>query len=194
MTQLRAEIGHSGPVTITPGPFPAPKPRPSGWWFVVGVVLLLAAAATFVWFLFLAIDEFGDVEARVPADGAAHQVTVAPDEDKFLWVREYDVADCVISDQTRGVFVEVRPVSATYRRGGSSGWVADGRFDGGSGRLEVTCATSGGPAEIGPAVDVSSFVTSLLLAILLPLTLGFAGVIVLVVTGILWAVRPRRTT
>ena len=159
---------------------------------MVGVVLLLAAVAAFVWFLVRAIDGFGDVEASIPANGAAHQVTVAPEEEKFLWVREYDVADCQIRDQGRGVAVEVRPVSATYKRGGS--WVADARFDGGSGRLEVACATSGGPAEIGPAVDVPSFVTSLLLAILLPLALGLAGVVVLIVTGILWAVRPARSS
>ena len=177
-------------MTATPGPFPAPKPRPSWWWFVVGAVLLLAAAASFVWFLFLAVDDFGDVEARVPADGAVHQVSVSPEEDKFLWVRENDAADCLVRDQARDVAVVLGPLSATYVRGS---WVADSRFSSGSGSLAVTCASSGGPAEIGPAVDVPSFVTSLLLAILLPLALGFAGVVVLVVTGILWAVRPRRT-
>ena len=45
-----------------------------------------------------------------------------------------------------------------------------------------------------PAVDVVAFVVSLLLAIGLPLLFGGAGVAVIVVTGVLWAVRPARSS
>lgn len=181
------------PMSTTPPPFPPPRPRPSGWWFVVGVALLLAAGAVFGWFLFRAIDGFAEIEAHVPADGAVHEVDVGAEEDKFLWVQEHAAADCQVRDRGRGSEIEILPVSGTYSRADlSEAWVADGHFDSGSGRLSVTCSTSGGPAEIGPAVDIGGFLTSLLLAIGVPLLLGGGGVVVLVVTGLLWAIRPAR--
>ena len=165
---------------------------------MVGAALLLAAGAAFVWFLFRAWDGFADVEAHVPSDGVAHQVTVSPDGEKFFWAQEYDAADCDVRDLGRRAVVDLRPINGTYNRSAGNYhegvWFAEARFDGGSGRLEVTCATTGGPAEIGPAVDVVSFVTSLLLAILLPLALGGAGLAVILVTAVLWVTRPARTS
>jgi len=161
---------------------------------VVGAALLLAAIPAFVWFLIRAIDGFADIEAHVPADGAAHQISVTADEEKFLWAHENDETDCQIRDLVRGTALTVHALGGTYTRSDSSeAWVAEGRFDSGSGRLAVTCSTSGGAAEIGPAVDVFSFVVTLLLAIGLPFLFGGAGVAVIVVTGVLWAVRPARS-
>ena len=154
---------------------------------MVGCVLLLVGTAAFGWFLYRSIEGFADVEARVPADGAAHQITVTPDDEKFLWVREDSGTECQVLDRGGTVAVTIRPVKGSYTR---STWVAAGRFDSGTGHLTVTC--SAGPAEIGPEVDVASFVINLLLAIGLPLLLGGAGLAVIVVTGVLWALRPKR--
>ena len=167
--------------------FPGSKARPSGWWFVVGVVLLLAGAASFGWFLYRSVDGFAEIEARVPADGAAHQVNIAPDREMFLWVQDDGGTECQVLDRGGTEAVTIHAVSGSYTR---ASWVAAGRFGSGTGRLTVTC--TGGPAEIGPEVDVGAFVINLLLAIGLPLLLGGAGLAVIVVTGVLWAVRPAR--
>ena len=66
-----------------------------------------------------------------------HQVTVDRDGRPFLWVREDDDADCEIRGPP-GAASRMGPVDGTYAartRSASGAWVADGRFDAGSGQL-----------------------------------------------------------
>lgn len=186
----------SVPPGYPPGPPPRPaRPRPSGWWFVVGGGLVALAAilgiVLFVWTLW----PLFHTDAKVRADGQAHAVTVATDGDRMLW-RSSDVfdPDCAVVDSVSGQQVDLRPVTSQITRDfGSGSWTAAYRFAPGSGELEVTCAPTTGRAayvEIGPAPTVAGIVGGLVATIAVPGLLGLLGVVALIVTGILWATRP----
>ena len=177
-----------------PGAFPPAKKRPSGWWFLVGGLLLVAAVVTAVLLFVRTLSSFMEVEARVPADNAPHAVEVGTDGDRFLWAREGGTADCVLVERGSGTPVHLEPVLGSFTRSGGSGeWQAVARFDPGSGDLEFTCLSAGGPAEIGPELRMGSFMGAIVLTVVLPLVLGLAGLVVLLVTGILWSSRPPRS-
>jgi len=188
------------PSGYPPGQPPLPtKHRPSGWWFVVGaglvVAALVAAVGLFVWTL----SAFFETDATVRADGQTHSVTVATDGDRMLW-RDDDVfdPDCSIVDARTGEEIDLRPVTSQFTKDfGEGEWTAAYRFDPGSGDLEVTCAAArdlddGGEVQIGPAPSIGGFVGGLLATIAVPSLLGLFGLAILIVTGILWSTRPAR--
>ncbi|MFC7496143.1 MULTISPECIES: hypothetical protein [unclassified Nocardioides] len=198
---------------VPPGypPVPPPRPtkyRPSWAWFVVGGVLIVvglaAGVALFIWTL----SAFFTTDARVPADGQPHVVTVGTDGDRMLW-RDDDVFDpgCRIVDTATGEEIRLHPVTSQLSRNTGDGErIASYRFDPGSGQLEVTCAPQSGPdadgfddrdpeiqdVEIGPAPSVGGFIGGLIATIAVPTLLGLLGLATLVVTGVLWATRPAR--
>lgn len=170
-------------------------------WFVVGVGLILvglvAGVALFIWTL----APFFSTDARVPADGRPHVVEVGTDGDRMLW-HDDDLADpgCRLVDQASGRELSLRPVDheftrATPRHGDL---IAAYRFAPGSGHLEVTC--SGPVADddgfedvvIGPAPNIRSFVGGLIATIAVAAFLGLLGLVTLIVTGVLWTIRPAR--
>ena len=66
-------------------------------------------------------------------------------------------------------------------------------FDPGSGNLDITCAGEPGTEiEIGPAPSLTGLVGGILAAVGIPLLLGGAGFLIVVITGILFATRPPR--
>lgn len=173
--------------------------RPSGWWFALGAVLVLAGLVTAGVLLVGTLRGFLTTDVSVPVDGRAHRVEVATDGDRLLWVDEAAAAPtCRVVDTATGEKVELRGPGAELRRRHGSGddQIGARRFAPGSGRLEVTCtgaaSRSSALVEIGPAPDLPAFAGSILAAILVPLLLGGAGLSVLLVTGILFATRPAR--
>jgi hypothetical protein len=197
------------PSGYPPGTPPRPQRyRPSWAWFVVGagliVVGLAAGVALFVWTL----SAFFSTDARVPADGQPHTVTVGTDGDRMLW-RGDDVLDpaCRIVDTANGRELRLRPVGADLSRDTprDGEMVAAYRFAPGSGELEVTCTvqsdvggdpdwqmTFGEKVVIGPAPSIGSFVVGIVATIAVPGLLGVLGLATLIVTGVLWATRPAR--
>lgn len=193
------------PSGYPPGYRPPPaKYRPSAAWFVVGIGLVLAAAAVavgmFVWLLV----GFLHTDATVSVDGQPHRVTVGTDGDRMLWTSAAGQS-CRVVDLATGQQVPMGRVSGSFTRSDSNGdFTGVQRFDPGSGRLEVTCTPFAGPRDvaggdtvlIGPMPRIGSFVVGILVAILVPGLLGLAGFVVLMVTGILWSTRqprPKRT-
>jgi hypothetical protein len=182
------------PSGYPPGQPPLPpKKRPSGWWFVVGVALIVAAIAAGIGLFIWTLSGFLDTDATISADGQPHHVTVGTSEDRMLWLEDGFGQECAIVDQRSGAQIRLHPVSADYTRSDSSGdWSGFARFDPGSGDLEVTCTASDGAVLIGPAPQIGSFVGGILATIFAPLLLGLAGLVVLIVTGILFTTRPAR--
>jgi hypothetical protein len=190
------------PSGYPPGHAPPPrKARPSAWWFGLGLALIGAAVVAgvglFVWTLhgFLATD------VDVARDGRAHSVEVSTDGDRMLWAPEYESTPaCRVVDRATGDEVPLRGAGGDFRRndGGSAGdWRGLWRFDPGSGTLEITCEETGprpsSTVEIGPAPRIGNFLLGILATILVPAVLGLSGVVVLIVTGILYSTRPART-
>jgi hypothetical protein len=184
---------YPGPPGYPPGQPPLPaKKRPSGWWFVVGGALIVAAIAAGVGLFVWTLSGFLATDARIPADGRAHQVTVGTGEDRMLWLENGLPQECGIVDLETGDPITLDPVAGSYERSDSHGsFRGVARLDPGSGDLEVTCRPAG-TAVIGPAPKIGSFVGGLLATIFVPLLLGLSGLAVLIVTGILFASRPAR--
>jgi hypothetical protein len=188
------------PSGYPPGQPPLPpKHRPSGWWFVVGAGLIVAALVAAVGLFIWTLSAFFETDATVRADGQAHSITVDTDGDRMLW-RDDDVFDpnCSIVDVRTGDQIDLRPVTSQFTKDfGEGEWTAAYRFDPGSGSLEVTCAAArdlddGGEVQIGPAPSIGGFVGGLLATIAVPSLLGLFGLATLIVTGILWSTRPAR--
>ena len=156
--------------------------------------MIVAAVAAGIGLLVWTLGGFLTTDATIAVDGRAHSVSVPTDGDRFLWVQEYDAASCSIIDTATGSEVAYAPLGGSYTRsGGSDAWVADRRFDPGSGRLEVTCAGADGSVQIGAAPKIGNLVGGVFAAIAIPLALGGLGLVVLIVTAVLFATgAPRR--
>ncbi len=167
--------------------------RPSGWWFVVAGLLMVAGIAVGVLLIIQSVRAFVEVDATIQADGETHSITVDTDQDRMVWVHPSQTENCSIVDARTGEEVGLDDVSASYSKDvGSGSWEGASTFDPGSGELEITCAASGGEIQIGPAPDIGGFVGGLVGGILLALLLGGAGFVMLIVVAILFATgRPR---
>lgn len=180
------------PTPYPPGYLTPPRPRrrrPSVVWFVVGGVLLVLAPVVFGLSLYLTLRPLAHEDAVLPADGSTAQVSVPAGEERALYREVGSPARCEITDGS-GQVLEQRLVTGdfTYNE-----WRAVSRFDSGDGDLSVTCdGFPGSRVRIGELPSTGGFVGGLLAGILLPLALGLAGVLVLLVTTILFVTgRPR---
>lgn len=183
-----------GPMSAPlPPPVPA-KVRPSGWWFALGGGLLVAAVASGIGLFVWTLSSFLGVDASVSADGDPHQVTIDHDGDLMLWVAETVVPpECRVVDTATGTELQQRDPTGEFRREvpGEGDWIGFAVVPGAV-EVEVTCSRLGTPSEqveIGPAPSLGSFGLGLLLTIAVPLVLGGLGLVVLLVTGILWSTR-----
>lgn len=168
--------------------------RPSGWWFVVAGLMMVAGVAIGVLLIVQTVRAFVDVDATIEPDGETRSIVVDTDKDRMVWIHAFDQPVCSIVDADTGVEVRQKPLGNTEytKSAGGREWTGDTTFDPGSGRLEVTCDASGGPIQIGPAVGFGSFFGGLAAGILIPLVLGGGGFVLLVLIAILYATgRPR---
>jgi hypothetical protein len=188
--------GYPQPGYPQPGPGPVDTPakyRPSAWWFAAGAILLTVSLVAFGALLFLTLRDFLETDAVVIADGQSHQVTVGTDGDRMVWARDGGVSDCLIVDAADGTPVATSLLTGTFTRtDGNGSFHGEYRMDPGSGQLEVTCAATGSDVLIGPAPAFADFFGRLALAIGALLLLGGLGLGILVVTGVLFALRPAR--
>ena len=179
-------------MTAMSAPVPE-KVRPSWWWFVLGGGLLVAAAASGVGLFVWTLSGFLSTEATVAADGGAQVVEVGTDGERMLWVDErYAEPDCSLVDTATGEPVsDLRETTGDFRRSsGAAEWYGAYVFEPGSGRIEVTCVGADEvEVQIGPAPSLGGFGLGVLLTIAVPLVLGGLGLVVLLVTGILWSTR-----
>lgn len=183
MTQTPPSEGYPG--RPTPARY-RPKPR----WWVVGGALLVLAPLVFVASLFTVLAPLFREDAVLPADGQAHQVSVVAGEERALFTPQGSSATCAVTDGS-GADLALRRVAGEFT---VNEWRAVARFDTGDGDLTVTCDGGGttGEVRIGQLPAGSTFVVGLLVGILVPIALGGAGLVVLIVTAVLYASRPAR--
>lgn len=156
------------------------------------IVAIGIAVGTFIWLL----AAFLDFDATIDADGQPHNVTVGTDRDRMLWT-DSAAQTCRLIDLDTGEPIPLRHVSGDFSRSDGNGdFEGFLRFDPGSGHLEITCVqTDGstpGTVRIGPLPRIGSLVVGILVAIFVPAILGLAGLVIIIVNGILWSTRQPR--
>lgn len=183
MTRTPDPSGYASPPT-------AAKYRPRARWWVVGGALLVLAPLAFVASLFTVLAPLFQEDAVLPADGQPRQVSVAAGEERALFTPQGSSASCSVTDGS-GTDLKLRRVSGEFT---VNEWLAVARFDTGDGDLSVACDGGGTTDEvrIGSLPAGSTIIVGLLAGILVPIALGGAGLVVLVVTGVLHASRPPR--
>ncbi len=149
---------------------------------------MLLGVAAFVVGLVVILSPLAREDAVVDAGAGPVTVDLPAGEERALFARDGGSVSCTAVDAD-GDRVDLRPVSAefTYNE-----WTAVARFDTGAGDVTFDCPAAGDDGEIrvAQAPSTTTFVVGLLVAVVGALGLGFGGLAVLIVTGILYAVRP----
>jgi hypothetical protein len=162
------------------------KPKPSRWWYVVGVGLIVAGVVAMVVFILLAVYQgataFKDgTEVTVPGQA---RVDLPADAERMLYARPGADPACTLTDAD-GTDLPLDPTSGSVSISiNGDEWVGVGTFPTGSGHVDLTCSGDSGTVRIGKVFGGASFVVTILLAVFTPIVLGFAGAIVLSVTGV----------
>jgi len=177
--------GDPPPPAPRPGVPPSPKPPPSkGWWFL-GVGLIVAGVVAMVAFILLAVYQgvtvFKDgTEVAVPGQA---RVDLPADDERMLYARPGADPACTLAD-TDGTSLPLDPSGSVSISINGDEWVGVGTFPTGNGHVELTCEGDSGTVRVGKVFGGASFVVTILLAVFTPIVLGFAGAIVLSVTGV----------
>jgi hypothetical protein len=163
---------------------------------VLGTGLIVVAVGTAIGVFVWLVAAFLDFDAYVDADGQPHNVTVSTDGERMLWM-DSTAQSCRIIDRDTGDAIPLHRVSGDFSRSDSRGdFEGLLKFDPGSGHIEITCAQTDGSSPgtilISAMPRIGSIVVGVLVAILVPGLLGLAGLVVLLVTGILWSTRQPR--
>lgn len=174
------------------GPRP-PKSRPRKRWFAVGALLLVAAAVVFGVGLWWTLRGATTTDAVVDATASDVGVGVEPGTRRMLYADQDDpVVDCRLTDAD-GETIELDPsrVDTTVTTEGRT-WTGRATFTSATAEITVRCdGPSGALVRIGSPLG-GSFAVGIALTILGPLVLGGAGLVVLLVTTVLWLSRPPR--
>lgn len=134
------------------GPPRPQKERFSLWWFTLPLAMVLAAVVVFAALIALAVGVGTGVDARFPADGRPHTITVPTDANRQLAAADDDdhIVTCTVVDRRDGAEIDLEVF-----------W----GFDPDSGDLEATCTsdppgatievtrTSPSPSSTGPSAS-----------------------------------------
>ena len=166
-------------------PPPPRRKRPRIIWFFIGGTLLVLAPIVFVGALFTVLRPLSQEDAVFAARDSPVQLDLAAGEERALFTDSGASADCSAVDGS-GEAVAFRPVTGefTYNE-----WTAVARFDTGDGQVTITCAelAPGSELRIAQLPSTGSFVAGIVIGIVAPLLLGGIGLLVLIVTGVLYA-------
>ena len=175
-------------------PYGAPTPRrkrPRVIWFFVAGGLLLLALVVFLTALFLVLRPLTQEDAVFTASESPYQVDLPADSERTLFTSNGFPVNCSATDGSDRQ-IEFRRVGGefTYNE-----WTALYRFDTGDGNVTFDCTESppGMEIRIGQTPSTGGFVGGLLVGIIVPMILGLAGVVMLIVVGVLFATgEPRK--
>ena len=166
-----------------PAAVPPRKKRPSPAWFAVGTVLVVIAAVLFGLAVARFVRDIAHSDAVFQASGT-HLVALPANSERGLFMRaDRPLPRCQVSDGSGSPLQFRRPAEQfTY-----GDWIAVREFTTGDGNVTFTCPAGGrGEIRIAQVPSGGDFARLGLLGLLLPLGLGGAGFVVLLVTAILW--------
>src|SRR4051812_1974535 len=165
------------------------KKRPSWVWFLVGGLLMVAAAVIAgVTFIRLGLD-ISRTDAVFPASGV-HAVNLPADSQRGLYIEEgHTLPRCNVSDSSGNPLQFRRPDSRfTYNQ-----WVAVRVFDTGSGSLQFDCGQGqSGQLRIAQVLTDGDLARAGVIGFFVPLVIGGIGFVIVLVTAILFFTRRRQ--
>jgi hypothetical protein len=175
-------------MTQPPYAQPPPKPRPRILWFFVGAGLVLLGIVVFLAALFTALRPLFHEDAVFPAS-STRALDLPAHEDRALFT-DGGALTCTATDG-RGTPLPLRAAGGSFT---VNEWSGVARFDTGDGHVTLDCSGSqaGTRVRVGQVPDTGTLVGSLVVGILAPMVLGATGVIVLIVTTVLFLTRPAR--
>ncbi|GAB3259161.1 hypothetical protein GCM10027425_21300 [Alteromonas gracilis] len=184
----------SQPPLPHPAALPPRKPRPRALWWFVGGGLLLLGVISFVALLLLTLGRATttDVTGQLGPQGEA-VLTVPTDERRMLFLAANGAgAPCqLVTRSGRPLELERSGLSATVTVDGVQ-WYGVGTFTSPESEVLAVCdALPGTGYRVGEPLG-SAFVGGILATIFVPMALGGLGLIVLLVTAVLWFTRPPR--
>ena len=152
---------------------------------MVGGVLLVLAPVIFLGALFTVLRPLTQEDAVFRADGQEHQVSVDAGEERALFSEDGRAVQCVATTGG-GTDVQFRGVNGDFT---FNEWQAVARFDTADGDLTFTCDGVSGSerVRIAQLPSTTTFIAGILVGVIGPLILGLVAIVMLVITGILWA-------
>jgi hypothetical protein len=178
-----------------PPPYQNPVPqsvkkRPSGWWFALGGVLLVIAAISAGVAAGMVIHFFTSADTSVPMQGV-HRVHL-PAHTQRMTFSDGTTESCV-AREPNGPAVTFRPFGRSSQAERHASDFA--RFDTGDGTLLFLCSGSATDTLWITAVPRAGTVVRLIVfGAAVPLVVGGIGLVVLLVTSILWITRRPHPT
>jgi hypothetical protein len=184
---LRVSLPYAGPPSY-PAPLPLPvKKRPRAWWFAVGGLLMLAAVIVFGVSVARFVHHVTHTDAQF-RDLGRHEVTLPPHVERGIYAVVGRPRPACAATYGSGTRIRFRHPSGRFT---FDGWIAYATFDTGDGHVTFTCR---GPLivsdlRIAAVPDGGDLVRLGVVGVGIPLLLGGAGFLVVLVTGILWVTR-----
>ena len=164
---------------------PPPRKRPRKIWFVVGGALVVLAPLVFVGAMFTVLRPLVQADAVFSVSKTPVQVDLPAGEKRVLFSNHGVSADCAAVDGSADA-VEFRPVTGEFT---FNEWTAVSRFTTGDGALTFTCDGLYPDSEVRVAQlpSTAGLVGGIVVGVVGPLLLGGVGLVMLVVTAVLYA-------
>ena len=152
---------------------------------MIGGILLVLAPLIFVGALFTILRPLTQEDAVFSASDTPILLDLPANEERALFNDQNDPADCAATDGS-GAPIEFRSVTGEFSY---NEWTAIARFDTGDGDVTFECSGTSADSQlrIAQLPSTGGFIAGLLVGILVPLVLGLVGIVILIITGILWA-------
>lgn len=165
----------------------------------VAAIVLVVAALVSLWVLPALLTD-GPVQSEdtvLPVDGRPHTAEASAERESMIWFDETRVEpDCEIRDAASGDVLTTTAADGTDRRvlSRTGAWVGAATFSPTSASVEVTCSAAPGFVLVSQAPGQSAGLVAIGAIILVPLTLGLSGLVlvVAVATALVQARAARR--
>ena len=173
-------------------PSPAPKPRPSAWWWTGPAVLVLASIVSVALGVALFAQSISVPRTNVIADGRPHSVQVVDAHTYLIWVDDSRPTDCSVWDAS-GSELPLRSPQATWE---VNEWDSAFTFTARGDRVEISCTSNGRVGAphvlVGELPEIRGFAGGIVLGVLVPIALGGFAFVWAIILLVVTLTRPSR--